>query len=118
MIILSRFSNPSILLCFPGLVLARWNFLARAFHNTSVTRLDLPDPETPDTTVNTPKGISTVIFLRLLCFTPFKVIHFPLLVLLSGGDFISHSFLKYFAVIDVLSLATISGLPETTTSPP
>ena len=38
---------------------------------------DLPEPEIPVTTVNLLRGISTVIFLRLLTFAPFMMI-FPL----------------------------------------
>ena len=73
-IILSNCSTPSMHLCFPGMVLARFNFFARALYKISFTRELLPEPDTPVTQVITPSGKETSIFFRLFSSAPRTVI--------------------------------------------
>ena len=44
-----------------------------ALTNVSKISDDLPDPETPVTQMNLPKGIVKSTFFKLLCFAPFKI---------------------------------------------
>lgn len=46
---------------FPFIV---YNLLAKPLYNISFTKVDFPEPETPVTTVNTPNGNFTFIFLN------------------------------------------------------
>ena len=55
---------------FPGLVFARFNVLANAFHKISETKELFPDPETPVTHINSPNGNSTSISFRLCSAAP------------------------------------------------
>src|SRR4051812_50207711 len=64
--ILSRCSSPSILSCGAGASLAPLILRAIALYSVSISKVDLPPPETPVTQVNRPSGISAVMFLRLL----------------------------------------------------
>ena len=64
------FSAPEIALCSPASSRERYSFFASARYRMSLTRVDLPDPETPVTTVITPSGKVTSRFLRLFSFAP------------------------------------------------
>ncbi len=55
-IALSKYSKPFISLCFPGLTLALFSFCARDLYSISFTNVDFPEPDTPVTQVNTPRG--------------------------------------------------------------
>ena len=81
-IILSIFSNPFMLLCFPGFKFEPFISFALVLYNISFTNVDFPEPDTPVTQVNTPKGKSTVIFFRLFSVAPFICITllFPLML--------------------------------------
>lgn len=65
LIILSIFSNPFTPLHFPGFSFAPLISLAILLYKTSFTKVDLPEPETPVTQVNTPSGILTFISFKL-----------------------------------------------------
>ena len=67
---LSICSSPSIFLYGPTGRAERWMALVSAGAMVSVTRLDLPEPETPVTTVNVPNSIFAVTFRRLLARAP------------------------------------------------
>ena len=69
-IILSRCSRPSMARCAPGLPSPRFRSRRRASTRMSLTSELLPEPETPVTQTNTPSGISTSMFFRLLCDAP------------------------------------------------
>ena len=57
-------------LCAPGRCLARCSRLATALYSTSLTSVDLPEPDTPVTALNTPSGTLTSMFCRLCCAAP------------------------------------------------
>src|SRR6266849_2764114 len=56
---------PSMRSCSPGRSCARWSIWARARYRMSLTRVDLPEPETPVTAVKVPSGSLTAMPLRL-----------------------------------------------------
>lgn len=63
--ILSIFFKPFTPLHFPGFSLDPFNSFATVLYNTSFTKVDFPEPETPVTQVNTPSGNFTLIFFKL-----------------------------------------------------
>src|SRR6267142_688279 len=67
---LSIWSSPSSRSCAPGITLARQKCRASARYRMSVTRVDFPDPDTPVTATNKPRGNSTVRSRRLCCRAP------------------------------------------------
>jgi len=67
---LSRYSSPSTSLTAPAFSRLRYSRWLRVLCRVSITRVDLPDPETPVTQVMTPRGISIVISLRLFSVAP------------------------------------------------
>ena len=73
-----------MLLCFPGIVLARFNCFARLLYRISLTRELFPEPDTPVTQVRTPNGKLTSIFFRLFSLAPFTIIH-PVGIRLFNG---------------------------------
>src|SRR5207247_6641355 len=75
---LSMYSKPSIALWRPGSSRARWIFIASALYRISFTRVDLPEPETPVTTVISPIGKETSMCCRLCSAAPRTTIAFPL----------------------------------------
>ena len=54
----------------PAAVRARCRRLATALNSTSLTSVDLPEPDTPVTHVSTPSGTLTSTDLRLCCVAP------------------------------------------------
>ena len=54
-----------------------FNFPLNPLYRISLIKLLLPDPLTPVTHVNLPKGISTSIFLRLFCLAPLIISDSP-----------------------------------------
>ena len=50
---------------FPIVTALPWKWFMILFARISIIREDFPDPETPVTTVRQPRGIRTLIFLRL-----------------------------------------------------
>ena len=54
----------------PGRWRARCRRLATALNSTSLTSVDLPDPDTPVTAQNTPSGTFTSMSRRLCCAAP------------------------------------------------
>ena len=93
--ILSIFSIPFIPLHLPGLSFALFISFAIVLYSTSLTKVDLPDPETPVTQVNTPSGIFTFIFFKLFSEAPNISIDFPFDFLLFFGITIFFLPLKY-----------------------
>ena len=62
---LSRCCAPSIRSWAPGRSCARWSIWASARYRMSLTRVDLPEPDTPVTQVKVPSGIFTLMPFRL-----------------------------------------------------
>ncbi len=56
--------------CRPGTCLARLSWLASDVARMSLTRVDLPEPDTPVTAQSTPPGNTTSTFLRLFSRAP------------------------------------------------
>ena len=77
---------------------------------TSFTRLLLPLPDTPVTQVNTPRGMSTSIFLRLFTRAPFTLSHLPLLRLPSGSGMNLRPD-RYWPVMEFSDAIISSGVP-------
>jgi hypothetical protein len=75
---LSIASVPSTFLCRPGLERDRYTAWWRALERMSVTRVDLPDPDTPVTATSVPSGKATSIPARLCSVAPRTVIACPL----------------------------------------
>jgi len=61
---------PVTVLWRPGTKRAPLSLFARVVYKISLTKVDLPDPETPVTDTKTPSGTSTSISLRLFSFAP------------------------------------------------
>src|SRR3546814_5533403 len=78
----------------------------------SFTRVDLPDPDTPVTAVNTPSGNSTVRSFRLCSRAPFTTRHS-----LPGGRRLAGTGMerlpdRYCPVIDALFLRSCLTVPR------
>ena len=116
--ILSMFSIPLISLCFPGFSLDRLISFAKDLYRISLIKVDFPEPETPVTQTNCPKGIRTLIFFRLFSFAPIISMYFLLLFLLCFGTNIFFFPLKYCPVIDSGTNLISSAVPCATTFPP
>ena len=74
-ITLSRYSVPVIFSWSPGTFFAPLRWVTRYFFRISFTSEDLPEPETPVTLMNFPRGNSTSIFLRLFSFSIIWFVH-------------------------------------------
>ena len=109
--ILSIFSMPLILLHFPGFSLDLYNSLASDLYKTSLTRVDFPEPETPVTQLNNPKGIFTVTSFKLFSLAFIISIAFPFDFLLLLGTFTFSLPLKYLPVIEVSMFLICSAVP-------
>jgi hypothetical protein len=70
LMILSSCSIPRIRLCAPGRCRERCSLFESALCTMSLISVDLPEPDTPVTAVNTPSGSLTSIDLRLCCVAP------------------------------------------------
>ena len=70
-IILSRCSTPWIAACRPGSCRARWRAQSSCLKTMSLISELLPEPETPVTQVNSPRGMRASMFLRLCWRAPF-----------------------------------------------
>ena len=88
------------------------------FDNMSIINDDFPDPDTPVTTVRQPRGILTLIFLRLFSSAPRIDIY-------SLGFFVTKFFRvifffpeRYMPVSECLFLTISSYVPANITSPP
>ena len=114
---LSSCSIPSMALCFPGMVWARFSFFASVLYKISFTRELLPEPDTPVTQVITPSGKFTSIFFRLFSAAPRTVSH-PVGLRRSDGTGIFNLPLKYAPVMDSSHCIISSAVPTATTCPP
>ena len=77
LIILSILSKPLISLHFPGFTCESLSSLVIALYKTSLTSVLFPEPETPVTQLNTPKGNLTFIFFKLFSCAPITSIYLP-----------------------------------------
>ena len=116
--ILSIFSRPSIALWGKGRSLAPCSLEARALYKISLIKVDLPLPLTPVTTVNTPKGIATSIFFKLLPVAPRISSRRPSGSRRCLGTGIYFLPLRYWPVIEAGTPAISAAVPWATTSPP
>ena len=117
-IILSRLSNPEMLLNFPGFSFVRVISRAKAFFNTLLTSELFPEPDTPVTATKRPRGTSTSIPRKLFSAAPSKWIQ-PLSSLRrSLGTGIYFLPAKYCPVSDFLFFSTSFGVPAAIISPP
>ena len=81
-------------------------------------RVDLPPPDTPDTQVKVPSGISTETFFRLLPRAPTRL-SLPFLGFLRAvGTRTLISPVRYFAVSEAGFFRTSSGVPCAMIWPP
>ena len=110
-IILSIFSIPFILSHLPGFSFDPFNSLAKYLYNTSFTKVDFPDPETPVTQLNTPSGILTLIFFKLFSVAFIISIDLPFDFLLFLGTEIFFLPLRYCPVIESATSFTSSAVP-------
>ena len=69
-------------------------------YKTSFIKLDLPEPDTPVTQLNTPKGILTLTSFKLFSFAPIISIDLPFDFLLFLGTAILILPLKYLPVTE------------------
>src|SRR6188768_1719282 len=67
---LSKHSMPSTPSCSPGFTRIRLSRFASALKSTSLTSVDLPDPDTPVTATKRPTGKSTSMPFRLCIVAP------------------------------------------------
>ena len=103
--------------CDPALSRELCNFCISPRYKISYIRVDLPLPDTPVTSVSTPVGIATSIFLRLFSLHPFSWIHL-LDSLLTAGVSIVNCRDRYCPVKDSGFASISSGVPFATIRPP
>ena len=84
----------------------------------SLTREDLPLPETPVTQVKVPSGTEMSMFFRLFSRAPRTVRSFPLPGRRAAGTSMRFFPLRYWPVRLSGSAMTSSGVPAATTCPP
>ncbi len=82
-----------------------------------LTRLDLPAPETPVTTVNTPSGKATSMSLRLFSRAP-AIVSQPLATRRVAGATMPERPDRYAPVGDARSAMRSRAVPWATTEPP
>ena len=117
LITLSTLSRPVILVCFPGIVRARFNSFANVLYKISLTRELFPDPDTPVTQVITPSGNETSIFFRLFSLAPYTFSQSVGFLRTSGTGIFKRP-LRYAPVTDFSFFISSSAVPTATTSPP
>lgn len=97
---------------FPGFSLALFSSFAIVLYSTSLTKVDFPEPETPVTQLNTPRGNLTLIFFRLFSVAPCTSITFVFVCfLLFLGTSIFFLPLKYCPVIEFSTCFISSAVP-------
>src|ERR1700736_6894389 len=74
--ILSTCSRPWMRRWAPARCRVRCRRLATALYSTSLTSVDLPEPDTPVTQVRTPRGTLTSMFCRLCSEAP-SIVTYP-----------------------------------------
>ena len=117
-ITLSIFSSPFICLHCPGLSFEPFISFAIDLYSTSFTKVLLPEPETPVTQVNTPRGNFTFTFFKLCSVAPITSIDLPFDFLLFFGTSIFLLPLRYWPVIDSGICLISSAVPWAITFPP
>ena len=118
LMILSRYSTPSMPSHLPGRSFAWLSLPASVLYSTSLTSEDLPLPDTPVTHVMTPSGICTSTCLRLCSLAPRITSAWPFPVRHCAGTGIFFLPDRYCPVMERSQRATSSGVPAQTTSPP
>jgi len=104
---------------FPGFSEAPFNSFAIVLYKTSFTSVDLPEPETPVTQVNTPSGNFTLMFFKLFSVAFLTSIAFDFTTfLLFLGISIFFLPLKYWPVTESFTNLTSSAVPCAITLPP
>ena len=84
----------------------------------SLTKVDLPEPETPVTTVITPSGNTTSRFFRLFSRAPRTVMALPFGLRRSGSMAMCWRPEMYAPVRDAGEFMISAGVPAATNSPP
>ncbi len=84
----------------------------------SLTKVLLPEPDTPVTQVNKPKGMRTSKFFRLFSRAPNTSSHLPFVRRRFSGTAICLAPHRYCPVIDSLLALISSIVPSATTLPP
>ncbi len=102
----------------PGFAELRLIFCARARFRILLTNVLLPEPDTPVTATNSPKGNSTEIFFKLFSVAPVILMAFPFPFRRSVGTGILFLPDRYCPVKESSSAATSAGVPAETISPP
>lgn len=101
-----------------GRTFMRFRSAPRRLKMISLTREDLPEPDTPVTQVKVPRGTDTSIWRRLFSAAPRTVRYAPLPGRRLSGTGMNFLPLKYWPV-RLLGLAmTSSGVPAAITCPP
>src|SRR6267142_2440986 len=115
---LSRCWAPSMRSCSPGRSWARWSIWARARYRMSLTRVDLPEHETPVTAVKVPRGILTAMPLRLCSRGLWMITCLPLGDRRAAGTAIFSTPERNLPVREAGCAAISPGVPTATTCPP
>ena len=89
-----------------------------AFFKMPLIKVDFPEPETPVTAMNFPRGKRTVMSCKLFSLAPVISIERPFPERRSVGTGILRLPDKYWPVMDLLLRATCFGVPAATISPP
>src|SRR3972149_8391461 len=120
MIALFKYSRPSKLACAPGSSFAFQKYLMRARPKISLTKDDLPDPETPETHTNFPSGIETSICFRLCSRAPFTTKYFvsPFSFCFPVGRTAIFLFPERYSPVNVFDRKSSFGVPENVIRPP
>ncbi len=110
---------PVIRVCLPGTVRAPFSSLASARYMISLTRVDLPEPDTPVTATRQPSGNATSTFRRLCSLAPLTTTS----RLFDGDRRVSGTGIEArpdrYAPVSDFSLVSRSWTgPDTTTQPP
>jgi hypothetical protein len=98
---------------------ARFSWVATARNSVSLTSVDLPEPDTPVTHVNSPSGNSAVTFFKLLAVAPMtRKIRFGSGRWRMEGISMRRRPLRNIPVIDSGFSATSAAVPCATILPP
>ena len=94
---------------------ARLRSRSSVFFTSSLTRLDLPLPDTPVTHTNMPSGMVTSMFFRLFARAPRTTSALPLPGRREAGTSMRLRPERYCPVMESGAAAICSGVPSATT---
>ncbi len=118
-ITLSKCSSPLMASCGAGSVCEPYRWRLSAGYSVSLTRVDLPEPETPVTQVSRPTGSASETFFRLLPVAPVMTSwRFGSAARRFFGTAILSVPLRYLAVSEFLFFRMSLSVPSAITSPP